>query len=341
MTTRRVTPKASFERINYILRPRKQIERKIIMELLSGLESPLGLDLKSYQYVGLGAIHYYDFLLVNKYLNITDMVSLDCRDCRHRFEFNIPFDFVTFENMSTSDYLQRPRCDKPRIIWFDYDSKFVKWSRRNGDYQFLPNESVLDDIRALARTARDGDVFVMTVDVEMPTSVFESPRAKKCFADEFDGYLSGQYTGRRRWTWENYPLFVQNIVMNAFRNAESFQPVKFRKLFSFVYRDGARMYTLGGVFMNRPFRQREASGGFFLKSRSKIHEIDVPVLTYREKARLDQHVEHLANNLDSMKNAPDPCGEVVKCLGFEMDVRELEHYVRYYRYYPQYYEGIV
>ena len=77
-----------------MLRPRKQVERKIIIELVQELQTVLGIDLKDYQYIGLGSIYYYDFILFNKFLKITDMISLDRESCVQRFEFNKPFDFL-------------------------------------------------------------------------------------------------------------------------------------------------------------------------------------------------------------------------------------------------------
>jgi len=55
--------KPSFEKINYIFRPKKQIERKILIELFQKIQNTLNINISEYQYIGLGSIYYYDFIL--------------------------------------------------------------------------------------------------------------------------------------------------------------------------------------------------------------------------------------------------------------------------------------
>jgi len=111
--------KPSFENINYMFRPKKQIERKIFIELFQKIQHALNTNISEYQYIGLGSIYYYDFILFHKYLNIKDMVSLDDKDYPNRFEFNKPFDFITFKQMLTTEFLSNNEIDKRSFIWFD------------------------------------------------------------------------------------------------------------------------------------------------------------------------------------------------------------------------------
>ena len=69
--------KPSFKNINYMFRPKKQIERKIFIELFQKIQHALDTNISEYQYIGLGSIYYYDFILFHKYLKIRDMISLD------------------------------------------------------------------------------------------------------------------------------------------------------------------------------------------------------------------------------------------------------------------------
>ena len=75
----------SFEKINYLLRPKKQIERKIIIEILQKIQKPLKIDISKYCYIGMGSIYYYDYILFHKFLGISNMVSIDDKDCKNRF----------------------------------------------------------------------------------------------------------------------------------------------------------------------------------------------------------------------------------------------------------------
>ena len=122
--------KPSFENINYIFRPKKQIERKIFIELLQKMQHSLDIDISEYQYIGLGSIYYYDFILFHKYLNIRDMISLDYKPCPHRFEFNKPYDFVRFKQALTTKFLSTHDLDKKSFIWFDYDSKLIGYNTK-------------------------------------------------------------------------------------------------------------------------------------------------------------------------------------------------------------------
>ena len=68
-------PSPSFEKVNYLLRLKKQIERKIIIEAFQSI-SPI-IDISEYRYFGLGSIYFADFILFHKYLNIKKMTSTE------------------------------------------------------------------------------------------------------------------------------------------------------------------------------------------------------------------------------------------------------------------------
>ena len=65
----------SFENVNYNVRLKKQIERKIIVETLQKLNAIM--DIPNYHYLGFGSIYFSDFILFHKYLNINRMTSID------------------------------------------------------------------------------------------------------------------------------------------------------------------------------------------------------------------------------------------------------------------------
>ena len=325
----------SFKTINYMFRPKKQIERKILIEFFQNMQHELNINISEYRYIGLGSIYYYDFILFHKYLNIRDMVSLDNKGCPKRFEFNKPFDFITFKNISTTEFLSNNELDKKSFIWFDYDSSLISYNKKHE--LFISNEGIFDDIRIIANKSKKKDLFVLTVDMKIQDTLFDSPKFKKAFIKEHDECLSRQYKQVKKITFKNYPLIIQNIIINIFRNNEKFHPVKFRKLFSFVYQDTAPMYTIGGIFSenNLPGKSTKKDS-FFETDENKLIDIDVPLLTYCEKMTLDKNIFAIKNNLDSLNEE-----EIIKMLGFEMESDELKSYLNYYRYYPQYYEGII
>ena len=332
--------KPSFEKINYIFRPKKQIERKILIELFQKIQNTLNINISEYQYIGLGSIYYYDFILFHKYLNIRDMVSLDDKEDYNRFEFNKPFDCITFKNMSTTDFLSKNDLDKESFIWFDYDSSLIscKKKRNRNGFLFLSNETIFEDIQILTKKSKALDLFVLTINIRIQDAWFDSPTFKQGFMEEYAEYLSDQYKQTDNITFDKYPLIIQNIIINIFRNNEQFHPVKFRKLFSFIYQDGAPMFTIGGIFSedNLSSNLLAEKDNFFETDENKIVYIDVPLLTYYEKMKLDKNILNIEKNLSSLNKE-----KIIKMLGFEMEPSELKSYLDYYRYYPQYYEGII
>ncbi|MBA7538377.1 hypothetical protein ES705_30652 [subsurface metagenome] len=329
--------KPSFEKINYIFRPKKQIERKILIELFQKIQNTLDINISEYQYIGLGSIYYYDFILFHKYLNIRDMISLDDKDYPNRFEFNKPFDFITFKPMSTTDFLSKNDLNKKSFIWFDYDSSLIRCKKKKAEFLFFSTETIFDDIRLIANKSNELDLFVLTVNINIQKTLFESPRFRQAFIDEYDEYLSDQYKKVNKITFKKYPLIIQNIIINIFRNNEQFHPVKFRKLFSFIYQDGAPMYTIGGMFTKDSISKKVTEkDSFFETDENKVVNIDVPLLTYYEKIKLDKKIVDIEKNLDSLNEE-----KIIEILGFEMEPSELRNYLYYHRYYPQYYEGII
>jgi len=270
-------------------------------------------------------------------LNIRDMVSLDDKEDYNRFEFNKPFDFITFKSMSTTSFLLNDDLDKKSFIWFDYDSSLIRCKTKKNKFSFLSTETIFEDIQIITKKSKELDLFVLTVNIKIQDTLFDSPRFKQAFIDEYDEYLSDQYKKVNKITFEKYPLIIQNIIINIFRNNEQFHPVKFKKLFSFIYRDGALMYTIGGIFSEDNLQDKlRAEDSFFQIDENEVINIDVPLLTYYEKMKLDKNISNIEKSLDSLNK-----GKIIEMLGFEMEPSELRSYLDYYRYYPQYYEGII
>ena len=337
-----MSDRPSFEKIHYMLRPRKQVERKIIIELLQELQTALQIELKEYQYLGLGAIYYYDFILFNKYLSITDMISLDDKPCARRFTFNLPFDFVRFENLSTSRFLnsQSATIEKSRLVWFDYDSRLILWSEPSTE-RFNVNRPILEDIEALTRKSRENDLFILTISLDTPRNAFATISTRHRFLSRFKSYLSSKYRSVDYITAENYRYINQNLLLNAFKNSETNQALKFRKLFSFAYSDSTPMYTLGGIYRSEDSEGVHLQSEFFQADEDGIMDIDVPLLTYREKLKLDQAILFFQKHLGCRTSDEDLAVAAKEKLGFEIDCLDLKNYIKYYRYYPQYYEGMI
>ena len=82
---------ASFTRFNYLVRPSKQVERKLFIEAFHRLAVG-GFAWSDYIYVGLGSVYFADFILFHKYLYINRMICVEAESIPKRMRFNRPFD---------------------------------------------------------------------------------------------------------------------------------------------------------------------------------------------------------------------------------------------------------
>ncbi len=94
---------ASFESVNYTIRPNKNIERKLVFEALRVLRSSIPLN--GYRYVGLGSLWFVDFILAHRYLSINNMVCIEYETEAERVEFNRPYDCIEVLRGNTTDVL--------------------------------------------------------------------------------------------------------------------------------------------------------------------------------------------------------------------------------------------
>lgn len=327
----------SFERINYILRPNKQVERKMIIDLLSGLHLPT--DISEYNYVGMGSIYYYDFILMHKYFGITRMISIDNKSTIKRFEFNKPYDFISFENCFTSNYLYRHNYSQNSLFWLDYDGYIGN------------NDSLKEDLSILGKSCKKYDLYFVTIRCDAP----KSTDAKEKFLGDFSDYIPLSLKSLKYTAAEYFPIVVQEIILNMIAAATEFNDNKFLKLCSYIYKDGALMYTLGGIFTDDVNSViHNYSGQHRITSeRGTITEIKVPNITYKEKFYLDSNIvaieqllqhshEYWINKAISKEEYNEKLSKhLADELEIELSHSDLSNYIKNYRFIPQYYEGII
>ena len=118
--------KPSYRTVNYLLRLKKQIERKIIVDILKKLDKHATINIEEYVYFGLGSIYFADFSLFHRFLGIKDMISLELppgaiqdQSQPRRFFFNRPYKFIELEFMFSTELLKRKKYKK-----FDWEKQF-------------------------------------------------------------------------------------------------------------------------------------------------------------------------------------------------------------------------
>lgn len=279
----RESPKSSFERINYYLRPNKQVERKLMIEMLQQIRREL--DISNYCYLGMGSIYYYDYILVHKMLSIDDMISIDNKMATKRFNFNKPYEFIKFHNCVTTDYLRKHDWQKKKTItWLDYDTTFEKGE-----------PYIIADLKILGKNCGKNDILFVSINSAPPKE-----DNRKDFLEKYKTYISPPFKKPRFTSPKFFPELLQNIVLNVLKEGCEYNKFKFHKMCSFTYKDGASMYTIGGIFTDDAgFPQKLASLHDIISlDATQIHNINIPNITYKEKFYMDSKINSLRSVFD-------------------------------------------
>lgn len=308
----------SGDKIDYNLRPAKQIERKMLCEAFRRLSAFQPVE--SYRYIGFGSFYFADFKLIHKSLGLTDMVSFELQKWkRERFKFNSPFRCIRLEFGHSNRLLKEHWRNRRTILWLDYDDPL--------------DISCLRDVTFFCDHAPSGSVLIVTV------------KAKPEESDKLDEAFLGL---KERVTVRRVPRDVDatdlvgwgtakvshRIIMNEIekvisdRNALRNDPerLSFKQLFNFHYQDSVRMLTVGGIIYaeneSEKFRDCDFGSLTFLKFGTTPYRIELPRLTFRE-------IHHLNSQLpiDSSK---------LKSKGIKAD--ELRKYAKVYRWFPSFAE---
>ena len=109
-----------------------------------------GLPMAEYRYVGMGAVRFYDFLLVHRYIGVSSMVSLEHdENIFRRAKFNVPYDFIDVRNQDTGAFIAGDSFETPTILWLDYDGGL--------------SPRIIDNLTAAALKIKQGDFLFTTV----------------------------------------------------------------------------------------------------------------------------------------------------------------------------------
>ena len=312
---------SSLGKVNYRLRPAKNVERKMFCEAFLRLSR---IDpLPTYRYIGFGSIGFCDFTLFHDRLGIHDMVSIEGRvDQKKRVEFNRPYSCIEIEWVKSRAILPTLTWEKRGIVWLDYDSSL--------------DGEMLEDIRLVTTHLSSGSVLLVTVnadpggsseaEIKKRLSTLRSRVGKKKVPSDLKpADLAKWGTGR------TYRQIIDNAILstlngrNAAQSTES--KIKYQQLFNFHYADSTKMLTVGGIFLNALENERLKFDDFsdldFVKGDEGAYQIETPYLTHREMRLLDEGLP------DSMPAVSSPAW---------LDKIDKRNYAKIYRYYPNFSE---
>lgn len=316
---------ASFEEINYSIRPNKNVERKLIFEALQGLRQ--GFEIEKYRYVGLGSVWFVDFILAHKLLFIEDLVSIEKPQYERRVNFNKPFRCIKIEPGDTTQVLPDLKLKKKRtIIWLDYDTGL--------------DGPLLRDSEIVCEQIPSGSIVVLTSNAHRNVLIAK---------DEDGNELSKEAALRRladdlvptplppeSLQTSGFPKLLASMLFDHLTRATRKRGGKerFIPMFSFFYKDNAPMVTVGGMVADEDdaaaLARCELERTFDYMAGENQRTINVPPLTYKEKMALDQ----------LLPSADPPTNADIDRLGFSLKPQQVADYHRFYKQYPAFGEII-
>jgi hypothetical protein len=310
--------RVSFDSINFVLRPNKHIERKLVFEALRALDP--AFDLRGYLYVGFGSLWFADFVAAHRVLGIRDMVSIQKgAKAKRRCEFNRPYAGINVIEGEAAIVLPRlPLESRPDVLWLDYEDRI---------------ETILPEVAELCRRLPSGSVLLVTVNaskevIAAPTAAEKYEREDAAFRAAV-GPLAPTALPEDFYEAKQYPEHLARALLGQCvrQTRLSARDVKFVPLFNFLYSDRAPMITVGGMIVNQNDERKLAA--LSLPSRfdfvgSGQVSIAAPPLTTREKLALDQLLP---------SDTPLTEAEIDR-LGFSLKPSQISEYHRYYTRYP-------
>lgn len=315
--------RSSAKFVSYDLRPAKQCERKLILEVFS-CAAECGHKIKNYRYVGMGANRFYDFILMHKQFSISKMISLEHNASMYnRAAFNAPFKFLEVRNESVNAFSAVDKGHKNTIYWLDFDGGIG------------PN--ITGDVTSIARNVLENDFLFVTVTAS-PTRAYSKLNSTQRLAlmqDTLGDYAAGVTAGDTEDA--NFPSAVEKVLRVSLQNIFAARnPIGFRDLFRVQYADGQQMVTIGGIVGAQDTADK-IKGSIAQKapflypsdgSRYRIRKFD---LTEKERALFDLAATSNRSNSREIN--------ALKKMGF--DDTDVDQYREILRYYPRYIEALI
>jgi len=316
---------ATFEKLNYGLRPAKNIERKMMCEALARLSRVA--PLRTYAYVGFGAVGFHDFILFHQRLGIDDMTSVEGYiEAQKRIEFNRPYSCIKMRWGLSYDVIPTLKWKRRAIVWLDYDKPL--------------QSKMLGDITVLASSLQSGSVLVITVPVDPGLIELDTNMAAKRLSDLQSRVgkdkIRPSVTGADLAKWGLAKVsrdiihdHIQKILADRNGPLNEHIKVSFTQLFNFNYADGVKMLTVGGILTNESDRQKLNQKHFkdlqFVRTAAteEAYRIESPVLTLREIRYLDGKLPRIARSARHPKWLPE---------------EDRKRYGKIYRYFPTFSE---
>ena len=310
---------ASFDSINYSLRPSKSVQRAVIFEGLKALSD--AMNLQNPVYIGFGSIWFTDFVMAHKVLGIDEMISIESDEVGfRRAQFNRAYRSIRViegrseeripELLNQADYQARPW-----IVWLDYDGAL--------------DEEKAEEMRWLVLNAPPSSIVLFTFSATQNAYGRPNQRPGR-IADILGGVVPDDLSADE-CNKENLPQTLANLSMDFLSSvaADNARPGGFIRSFQIPYHDSVGMVTVGGILPavgTAPSARAVVADQKWIGIVSEM--IQAPPMTLREVAVLQAEL---------------PCvGELTRArvqeLGFDLLDHQIRSFQRYYKYLPNFAE---
>lgn len=322
----------SYEKINYLLRPNKSVERKMICEMLSRISAIKVLS--RYQYIGFGSTYFADFSLFHRNLGINQMISIEGEErAQDRCEFNKPFACIDLKMGKSSAVL--PNIDinnKDSIIWLDYDGTI--------------SDEIFSDINTVMTLMRPDSFFMLSLNAELykPKSGDKEESKQNLIRTIGEERFPKKYIDRPLTSPVYLEILYQCIIEEIRKTIQTRKGLDERELtfhqtIYFVYKDGAKMMTIGGFLFDTAKEDDYLSRMSvpqlpFYNNTSTPFNIHCPVLSIKEMQALNAYLpceikEENGRMTDERLN------------NFPIENEDIINYSSLYRYYPNFTETLI
>ena len=300
--------------IDYRIRPAKNVERKMLLEICSRMARVQ--EMSTYRYVGMGSIYFVDFSLFHRAFGIDSMISLEGREgLMERCEWNRPFDCIEVRPTSVEAALAELRSEVPTIMWLDYEDKL--------------DAEILSQLAEACEVLAPRSILIATVNATPDALGSRVKNFRRRFGDRDTGTVSadedlGKVKLRRLYYEYMRQAVGQSVSTRAIRDG-----LAQRQVAHFTYRDGIDMMTLVWVLYREEESQLIDACGFdslaFVREGREAFDIAVPKLTHRERLALDRLL---------------PDGDIDEPPG-SVTAEDAKAYSRLYRQMPIYVDAVI
>lgn len=315
---------SSGRKINYSLRPAKNVERKIMCEFFRTAKKEYNIS--DYRYIGFGSFYFEDFILMHKEFGIDKMISIE-KDIvnNERFEFNKPFSCIDIKPGESSNVLNT-KIDwdslTKDIIWLDYDSALT--------------ESKLLDFETCIKKSVSGSFIIISFNSSLDDEA-ENGKLGDLINNCTKERVPSNISGKNLDDFESHKVF-KKIIDNALekslfdKNAnyiEECDKYTAKQIMYFKYKDAAPMLTIGYILIKNSQMLKYKNCKFdnieFYSGNDDPCKIDVPNFTYKELQKINSFLPNCSID------------EIFTEMPF-IAKRDIEKYKKIYRYFPKYRE---